>query len=62
MLAWYLCDFSGDPDSGPVLLRNPILLCIFRGGGGGWGGVGGSGPPVHPLDQPMNGIFEDYYM
>ena len=33
--------------SGPVLVRNPIFLLFFRGGGG-------SGPPVPPLDPHMS--------
>ena len=36
--------------SGPVLLRKPLILIFFRGGG--------SGPPVPPLDPPM--IFGTY--
>ena len=31
--------------SGPELLRNPIFLCFFRGGG--------PGPPVPPLDPHL---------
>ena len=35
MLAWQLCDLSGDPDQ--YIAKKPYIFVIFRGGGGGCG-------------------------
>ena len=49
MLAWQFCDFSGDPDK--YNAKKPNIFCNFPGG------VGGSRPPVPPLDLLMIGKY-----
>ena len=34
MLAWWLCDFSGDADHGVYIAKKPYILVIFQGGSG----------------------------
>ena len=57
MLAWQLCDLSGDLDQ---YCSKTLYFCDFpEGGGGGWGGGGwGSGPPVPTLNPPMVQIID----
>ena len=54
MLAWYLCDFSGDRTS---ISKKPYIFVIFHGKGGG--GPDHLSPPLDPAmkSHPLSNVY-----